>query len=113
MSPDVDSPGSRLKPMDISKAVGGFKVSNVVVEVFSNEHRWWDRYSNCSLDSLMSMMFDLSLSHDIVGIQAYGFPKDRYVYLSLKECVGHSSNIDQEMMDEIGKIEFEERDNND
>lgn len=113
MSPAVDAPDSRLIPSDISKAVGGFKVSNVVVEVFSNEHKWWDRYSNCSLDSLLSMLFDLSLSYDIVGIQAYGFQKDRYVYLSLKKCAGHSSNIDREMMDAINKIEFDKGDKND
>ena len=106
MSPGVDSPDYRITPMDISKAIGKFKVSNVIVEVFSNEHKWWDRYSNCSLDSLMSMLFDLSLTHDIIGIQAYGIQKDRWVYLSLKECVGHSSNIDREMMDTISKIEF-------
>ena len=95
MSPGVDSPDYRITPMDISKAIGKFKVSNVIVEVFSNEHKWWDRYSNCS-----------SLTHDIIGIQAYGIQKDRWVYLSLKECVGHSSNIDREMMDTISKIEF-------
>lgn len=106
MSPGVDAPDYMITPMDISKAIGNLKVSNVVVEVFSNEHKWWERTSNRDSDSLMSMMFDLSLSHDIIGIQAYGFQKDRWVYLSLKECVGHSSNIDQEMMDTISKIEF-------
>ena len=113
MSPAVDAPDSRLTPSDISRGVGRFKVSNVVVEVFSNEHKWWDRYSNCSLDSLMSMLFDLSLSYDIVGIHAYGFRKDRYVYLSLKKCVGNSSNIDREMMDAISRIEFDKGDTND
>ena len=107
MSPGVDSPDSRLTPSDISKAVGGSKVSNVIVEVFDDYHKWWERTSNRNLDSLMSMMFDLSLSYDIVGIQAYGFRKDRYVYLSLKKCVGYSSNIDREMMDVISRIEFD------
>ena len=106
MSLGVDAPDYMVTPMDISRTVGGFKVSNVVVEVFDDDHRWWERTSNRDSDSLMSMMFDLSLSHDIIDIQAYGFQKDRWVYLSLKECVGHSSNIDQEMMDTISKIEF-------
>lgn len=113
MSHGFDSPNSRPTPADIFKAVGGFKVSNVVVEVFNNDHKWWDRYSNCSLDSLMSMLFDLSLSYDIVGIQVYGSKKDRYVYLSLKKCAGYSSNIDREMMDAISEIEFDKGDKND
>lgn len=113
MSPGVDSQDSRLTPEDISKAVGGYKVSNVVVEVFDDAHKWWERTSNQDVDSLLSMLFDLSFSHDIVGIQAYGFQKDRYVYLSLKKCVGHSSNIDQEMMDTISRIEFDKGDRND
>ena len=113
MSPGVDSPDFRVTPMDISKAIGKLKVSNVVVEVFDDYHKWWERTSNRDSDSLMSMMFDLSLSHDIIGIQAYGFQKDRFVYISLKSNKGHSSNIDQEMMDEISKIEFEKGDNND
>ena len=83
-------------------------MSNVVVEVFNNEHKWWERHSNCSLDSLMSMLFDLSFSYDIVDIDAYGFGKDKYLFLSLKKCVGYSSNIDLEMMDAISRIEFEE-----
>jgi len=107
MSPGVDAPDYRIAPPDVSKAIGKTKVSNVVVEVFDDCHKWWERTSNRDRDSLMSMMFDLSLSYDIIGIQAYGRPKDRYVYLSLKECVGHSSNIDQEMMDAISRIEFE------
>lgn len=113
MSPGVDAPDLRLTPMDISNAVGGFKVSNVVVEVFDDYHRWWERTSNCDSDSLMSMMFDLSLSHDIVGIQAYGIKKDRFVYISLKSSKGNSSNIDQEMMDAISRIEFDKGDKND
>lgn len=113
MNQNFDSPDSRLTPADISKAVGGSKVSNVVVEVFDDYHKWWERTSNRDLDSLMSMMFDLSLAYDIVGIQAFGFQKDRYVYLSLKKCVGYSSNIDREMMDAINKIEFDKGDKND
>ena len=110
MSPGVDSPDFRITPMDISNAIGKLKVSNVVVEVFNDYHKWWERTSNRDSDSLMAMMFDLSLSHDIIGIQAYGFKNDRFVYISLKSSKGHSSNIDQEMMDEISKIEFDEGD---
>ena len=113
MSPGVDAPDYRVTPMDISKTVGGFKVSNVVVEVFDDNHKWWERTSNRDMDSLMSMMFDLSLSYDIIGIQAYGFQNDRFVYISVKSSKGHSSNIDQEMMDEISRIEFEKGDKND
>ena len=113
MSPGVDSPDFRVTPMDISKAIGKLKVSNVVVEVFDDYHKWWERTSNRDLDSLMSMLFDLSLSHDIIDIQAYGFKKDRYVYLSLMKCGGYSSNIDQEMMDMISRIEFDKGEKND
>ena len=113
MNKEFDSPDSRLTPSVVSKTIGGSKVSNVVVEVFDDYHKWWERTSNRDLDSLMSMMFDLSLAYDIVGIQAFGFQKDRYVYLSLKKCVGYSSNIDREMMDAINKIEFDKGDKND
>ena len=113
MSHGFDSPDFRITPKDISNAIGKLKVSNVVVEVFDDYHRWWERTSNRDSDSLMSMMFDLSLSHDIIGIQAYGFKNDRFIYISLKSSKGTSSNIDQEMMDEISKIEFEEKEEND
>ena len=113
MSRGFDSPDLRLTPSVISKTIGGFKVSNVVVEVFDDYHKWWERTSNRDLDSLMSMLFDLSLSHDIIDIQAYGFQKDRYVYLSLKKCVGYSSNIDVNMMAAISRIEFDKGDKND
>lgn len=113
MSPGVDSQDSRLTPVDISKTVGGSKVSNVVVEVFNDYHKWWERTSNRDMDSLMSMMFDLSLSHDIIGIQAYGFKNDRFIYIAVKSSKGHSSNIDKEMMAAISRIEFEKGDTND
>ena len=113
MNKEFDSPDSRLTPSVISKTIGGSKVSNVVVEVFDDYHKWWERTSNRDLDSLMSMLFDLSLSHDIIDIQAYGFKKDRYVYLSLMKCGGYSSNIDQEMMDMISRIEFDKGEKND
>ena len=71
-----------------------------------NEWKMEKLYECHDIDTVAGLLFDLSLSHDIIGIQAYGFPKDRYVYLSLKECVGHSSNIDKEMMDAISRIEF-------
>ena len=106
MSPGVDSPEVKLAPEVISRTVGGFKVSNVVVEVFNNKHKWWERTSNRDLDSLMSMLFDLSLSHDIIDTQAYGCKNDRVIYLSLMSSKGHSSNIDKDMMEVISRIEF-------
>ena len=113
MSRGFDLPDFRLTPSVVSKRIGGSKVSNVVVEVFDDYHKWWERTSNRDLDSLMSMLFDLSFSHDIIDIQTYDLPKERYVYLTLQKCVGHSSNIDQEMMDVISRIEFDKGDRND
>ena len=76
MNQDFDSPDSRPTPSDISKTVGGFKVSSVVVEVFDDYNKRWERASTQDMDSLMSMMFDLSLAYDIIGIEAYGLQKE-------------------------------------
>ena len=105
MSPNVDASDYKVTPMDISKAIGNLKVSNVVVEVFDDDHKWWDRYSNGNLDSLMTMLFGLSMSYDIIGIQT--IRNYNLIYISLKSSKRHSSNIDQEMMDAISRIEFD------
>ena len=113
MIPNVDAPECKITPADISRAVGGFKFSDVSLEVFDDNNKWWDRYNSANIDSLMSLLFDFSLSYDIVGIQKYEFLHDRIICIHLKPSTGYSSNIDAEMMDAISRIEFDKGDKND
>ena len=70
----------------------------------------WDRQTYVTVDDTMSALFDLSIGgYDISRIDLYcgSGGRDCALYLRMRETEDLSSNIDENVMEKIGQIEFE------
>ena len=100
-SSDMDG----IKANAVVKTLNGEKVAKVIVEeVLDGESCY--RTSTQSMDALLSIMFDKSIEFRIIGIQVYRFDGGNYVYFTLKRSEDFTTNIDEEMLKAISRIEF-------
>ena len=70
----------------------------------------WNRQTYTTMDEVMSALFDLSIrGYDIAGIDLYSgwHGRDCTLYVAMRETEDLSSNIDENVMEKIGEIEFE------
>jgi len=94
-----------ISPNSIVETINGEKVAKVIVEeVFNGE--FLNRTSTQSMDTLLSIMFVKSIEFRIIGIQVYRFDGGNYVYFTLKRSEDFTTNIDEEMLAAISRIEF-------
>ena len=93
-------------PTDIEKEISGKKISSVLVDSASLEGEHWIRSAFTNMDHLLVKMFDVSMTHNLVGVQTYENFGCNHLYLTLIKCNGNSSNIDGDMIGAISRIEF-------
>ena len=70
----------------------------------------WNRQTYVTVDDTVSALFDLSIrGYDISRIELYhgSGGRDCALYLRMRETEDLSSNIDENVMEKIGEIEFE------
>ena len=112
MNQDVDMMACRsdmggISPKSIVETINGERVAKVIVDVYNRKCKLCDRTSIQSMDALLSIMFDKSIEFRIIGIHVYRFQDCNYAYLTLMKSEDFTTNIDAEMLDAIGGIEFE------
>ena len=92
------------------------RICQLTLEVEDEFSGLWKRQTYITVDDTVSALFDLSIrGYDISRIDLYcgSGGRDGALYLSMRETEDLSSNIDENVMEKIGEIEFEKGDNND
>lgn len=88
-----------------------YRISQITLEVNEYEESgMWNRQTYITVDDTMSALFDLSIGgYDISRIDLYcgSGGRDCALYLRMRETEDLSSNIDENVMEKIGEIEFE------
>ena len=89
-----------------------YRICQITLEV--NEYEefsgMWNRQTYINVDDTMAALFDLSIGgYDISRIDLYcgSGGRDCALYLRMRETEDLSSNIDENVMEKIGQIEFE------
>lgn len=87
-----------------------YGICQITVEFEDEFSGLWKRQTYITVDDTMSALFDLSIrGYDISRIDLYhgSGGRDCALYLRMRETKDLSSNIDENVMEKIGEIEFE------
>jgi len=84
-----------------------YRICQITLEESSG---MWNRQTYTTVDDTMSALFDLSIrGYDISRIDLYcgSGGRDCALYIRMRETEDLSSNIDENVMEKIGQIEFD------